>query len=132
MKTFLLTTIVITQLIGHGVAGTSVLPEIPTPKLSLPQLLAIVQKQQGGFTNYAIVAIDWYKASAFQPRIGDGTYSPGGDEPDQYSWFVTIAYKDEATDKELKKRGVMRQFNEVIVLRIKDNGKKGVFVGVRT
>ena len=82
-------------------------------------------------TNYSVVSVDWRNASEFQPSIGDFHHSPGLDHPNEYSWFVTYIYKDEQRDKELRETGTKRRFNEVGVVRIKDDGKIGFFVGVR-
>lgn len=131
MKTLLFISFVVTDLIGQCLAGTSTLPEIPAPKLSVPQVLGIVHQQMQNSTNYMVVGIDWYQASAFQPRIGDARYSPAGDDPNDYSWFVTFVYKDEQTEKRRGELGIKRQFNSAVVLRIKDDGKIGKFVGVQ-
>ncbi len=135
MKIFLLTTLLITQLVGHCMAGTSVLREIPVSKLGISQALTIFERQMTlDSTNhfvYSVVSIDWCKASEFQPRIGDWRWIPGHDDPNEYSWFVTYIYKDEQREKDLKERGIKRRFNEVGVTRIKDDGKIGFFIGAR-
>lgn len=84
-------------------------------------------------TNYCVISINWCKASEFQPRIGDWRWSPGLDHPNEYSWFVTYIYKNEQREKDLqeKERGIKRQFNEVSAMRIKDDGKIGLFIGAR-
>ncbi|HXR48620.1 MAG TPA: hypothetical protein VN784_14385 [Candidatus Limnocylindrales bacterium] len=130
MKTFILIAIFITQLAGYGDAVTVPLPEIPAPELTAPQVLAIAQQHLGSSTNYTLVSIDWCKASDFQPRYSDGTdYSPGNDEPNGYSWFITYVYRDEQMAKAF---GGKSRFNSVLVMRIKDDGKTGLFIGGRT
>jgi hypothetical protein len=131
MKTLLLTAFFFTQLVSRGVAGSSVLPEIPVSKLGISQALAIFEKQMHDSTNHYVVSVDWYRASEFQPGIGDFRYSPGPDHSGEYSWFITYIYKNEQRDKELRETGTKRRFNEVGVVRIKDDGKIGYFVGAR-
>lgn len=116
---------------SHCIAGTSLLPEIPTPKLKVAEVLRIFEHVTHDSTNLIVVGIDWHKASDFQPRLGGPHYSPGSDHPDDYSWFVTYAYTDERTDKELRKLGIKRQYNTVGVVRIKDDGQTGLFIGVQ-
>ena len=94
-------------------------------------MLAIFEQEMRNSTNYSIVTVDWFKASDFQPSIGDFHHSPGPDDPNEYSWFVTYIFKDEQRDKELRETGAKRRFNEVGVVRIKNDGKIGYFVGVR-
>lgn len=133
MKTLLLTTMFVTQLIGHCVAGLAVLPEIPVPKLTASQALAIAQQQMTNATGFTLVGIEWCKSSAFQPRFNDGTHWwPGDDHPDEYSWFVTYVYKDEQLDERMRRIGIKRRFNEVCVIRVRDDGQIGRFDGFRT
>ena len=87
--------------------------------------------QSTRYTNYMVVSIDWARASAFQPRGASAHYSPANDQPDEYSWFVTYAYKDAFIDQNLKQQGIRRQFNAINVMRIKDDGRIGVFIGVQ-
>ena len=128
MKTLILTAFFISQLVGPSLAGTSELPEIPVSKLGVSRALAIFQKQMKHSTNYAVVAIDWCKASEFHPRVGGGRWFTGLDDPNEYSWFVTYLYKDKQQDKLLKELGRKKQqFNSASVIRIKDDGTRGVF-----
>jgi hypothetical protein len=132
MKTFILTTILVALLIGHCMAGTAVLPEIPAPKLTASQAIEVAKQRMGDSTNFTLVGIDWCKSSTFQPRFNDGTqYSPGKDHPDDYSWFLTYVYKDDQMEKGLTGMGIKRQFNAVHVIRVKDDGQIGAFVGFR-
>ncbi len=130
MKTFFLAALLTTQFVGHCSGGLGILPEVAVPKLTATEVLAIAQKNMAKSTNsFVLVAVDWYKASDFQPRFNDGiTYSPGRDDPEGYSWFVTYLYRDEELQKNLH---VKRRFNTVRVMRIKDNGQKGEFGGGR-
>ena len=111
-------------------AGTSILPEIPSPKLTPMQALSIAEHLMHNATNCVVVGIDWCKSSTFQSRLSDSSYNPGADDPDEYSWFVTFIYKDDETDRQLRKMNISRQFNSVLIERIKDNGKQGVLIGV--
>lgn len=134
MKTLLLTTIFATQLFGNCFAGLGVLPEIPIPKLTATQALAIAQHHMTNFTNYTLVAIEWCNSTTFQPRFSDGThYTPANDHPNEYSWFVTYVYKEEVIDKLDSEMGLNRhrRFNSVLVERIKDDGQIGILIGTR-
>jgi hypothetical protein len=84
-------------------------------------------------TNYMVLSVDWYKASEFQPRNANASYSPANDHPDEYSWFVTYACQDEFLAKMLQGNDHRqnRRFNSVNVMRIKDDGQMGVFIGVQ-
>jgi hypothetical protein len=108
------------------------LPDIPIPKLTPVQALSIADNFIGNHTNFVVVSIEWCKASTFQSRFGEASYNAGGDEPDKYSWFVTLVYRDEETARELKKINFTHHFNSVRIVRIKDNGKRGVLIGVNT
>jgi len=131
MKAVVLTIFFAAQLTSRCIAGTSLLPEIPTPKLNAADVLGIFGRVTHNSTNLIVVGIDWYKSSDFQPRLGGPHCSPGNDHPDEYSWFVTYVYTDERTDKELRKLGIKRQYNTVGVFRIKDDGQSGLFIGVQ-
>lgn len=131
MRTLLLTTFVITQLVGHCFAGTSALPEIPVSKFGMLQALTIFGQQMHKFTDYFVMSVNWCKASEFQPHIGDWRWDPQLDHTNEYSWFVTYIYKDKRREKLMKELEGNRRFNEVGVMRIKDDGKIGSFVGVR-
>jgi hypothetical protein len=134
MKTTILTAFFLMQWIGNCLGGLSI-PNLPPHKLEVPEVLAIFYKLRHNDTNCSVIAIDWHKASDFQPQFGDATYSPANDHPDEYSWFVTYLYKDELLEKLLADRPVQsvvhRQFNSVGVMRIKDDGQMGVFIGYR-
>jgi hypothetical protein len=131
MRTLLLAIFIITQHLGQCVAGTSVIPEIPVSKLGLSKALAIFRHQMHTPTKYCVIGIDWCKASEFQPRIGDARWYPGRDHPNEYSWFVTYLFKDEQREQELKQSGIQQRFNVVLVMRIKDDGQIGEFVGAQ-
>jgi len=131
MKTLFIAALISVQMFECCRAGTSILPEIPSPKLTPMQALSIAGHLMHNATNYVVVGLDWCKSSTFQPRLGDGTYNPGGDDPDEYSWFVTFIYKDAATDRQLRTMNISRHFNSVLIERIKDNGKQGVLIGVQ-
>jgi len=136
MKKLFLTTFFATQLIGYCFGAVAPLPEIPAPKLSAADALAIAQRHESKSThNLVLVAVNWCKPSVFQPSFSDGTtYSPGNDHPDEYSWFVTYVYTDEHMAEFNRKMGLKEKsrFNSVLVIRIKDDGQVGSFVGVRT
>ncbi len=109
------------------------LPEVPVPKLTATQALAIAQKRLSNAKNFTLVGIEWCKASDFKPRFSDGTqYSPGNDHADEYSWFVTYVYRDEEVADAFKKMGITRQFNAVSIVRINNDGQVASFVGFRT
>jgi hypothetical protein len=134
MKTTLLTILCLLGL-HRATAGTSLLPEIPPSKLTIPAVLAIAQKRiptnTVTFTNCCVIAINWCKASDFQPRLGDAHWSPGFDDPEKYCWFVTYLYRDlerEKTDRQFGSNPT-RQFNSCGVIRVKDDGTIGQFIG---
>jgi hypothetical protein len=136
MKTPILTPMFLAQFIGRCTAGTMELPEVPVPTLTMTKVVAIAQQMEAAlqkanstnFTQFTLVDIEWCKASDFSPPFSDGTqYSPLNDHPNDYSWFVTCVYRNEQMAKFSKHR-----FNSVHVIRIKDDGKIGVFLGVRT
>jgi hypothetical protein len=133
MKAIVLATLFATQLAVHSIAGLAPPPEIPAHKLDVTQVISIFQQNMQKTTNYMVLSVDWYKASEFQPRIGSARYSPANDQSDEYSWFVTYAYEDEFIAKMLlgNDHRQNRRFNSVNVMRIKDDGQRGIFIGVQ-
>jgi hypothetical protein len=133
MKIIILTSLFATQLALHCLAGLGPLPEIPAHKLDVTQVVSIFQQKMQKTTNYMVLSVDWYKASEFQPRNANASYSPANDHPDEYSWFVTYACQDEFLAKMLQGNDHRqnRRFNSVNVMRIKDDGQMGVFIGVQ-
>jgi len=131
MKTLILTTFLLTQFISHCAAATLELPEIPVPTLTATKVLAIAQQHMpANSTNYVLVSVDWHKASDYFPPFSDGTeWSPVNDHPNDYSWFLTYVYRDELMAKH---SGSKRRFNSVLVIRIKDDGQIGLYIGART
>ena len=135
MKKTIVAAFFATHLMARCLGGLSI-PDLPAHKLEVPEVLSIFHKLQHHDTNYSVIAIDWHKASDFQPRFGDATYSPATDHPNEYSWFVTYLYKDEFLEKLLEaqkpaRKIAPRQFNSVRVTRIKDDGQMGVFIGAQ-
>jgi hypothetical protein len=116
--------------------ATSILPPIPRPKLTAGQAIEIAQKSfKSDPLKLLLVAVDWYKSSEFQPRFSDGTqWQPVNDHPNDFSWFVTFAYKDPEIAKWLEKHpdGPTREFTSSTIVRVKDDGTIGEMVGVRT
>jgi hypothetical protein len=133
MKIIILTSLFATQFALHCLAGLGPLPEIPAHKLDVTQVVSIFQQKMQKTTNYMVLSVDWYKASEFQPRNANASYSPANDHPDEYSWFVTYACQDEFLAKMLQGNDHRqnRRFNSVNVMRIKDDGQMGVFIGVQ-
>ena len=134
MRKSLLTTVFFTQLIGHCMAGLGILPEIPIPKLAVEKVLSIANQTMrpvSGVTDLTLVGIDWCKSSEFKPRFSAGNiaYTPGQDHPDEYSWFLTYVSKDERLPK-ASQISYQNRFNSVNILRIKDDGQIGVFIGI--
>jgi hypothetical protein len=131
MKAALLTLLLILQLLGRGMAATALVPEVPPHKLTATGALAIAEKQLGKDAGrFTLVGLEWFKSSEFKPRYFDGTqYTAGDDHPDDYCWFVTYLYKREAGPGA---SGSGRKFDEVLVIRIKDDGTIGRFIGART
>jgi hypothetical protein len=130
MKTLVIAVILTAQVLCRCQAGMAILPDIPVPKLTPLQALSVAAHLAGNTTNLIVVSIAWCKASTFQSPLGDATYNPGSDAPEEYSWFVTYVYRDEETARELKAMNITHHFNSVLIERIKDNGKQGVLIGV--
>jgi len=114
-------------------AGTSRLPDIPTPTLTATQVIAIGEKRFGERAkDYTLVAIEWQKSSAYQPRVSTGaTYTPANDQPDEYSWFLTYVTRDEREAEAMMRMGISQHFNSALTQRIKDGGEDGLFIGVQ-
>jgi len=107
----------------------------PLPKLSVAEALGIAKELMRNppaaypwarSDNYTIVAIDWCKASDFQPRFTDGSTWSVLDDKDAYAWFVT--YLEPNQDIQTRDRAP----RSVWIIRIKDNGKADFMVGIRT
>jgi hypothetical protein len=131
MKTQILTTILLMQFFCCCRAATLELPEIPVPKLTVTEVIAIAQQHRAiNSTNRVLVSVDWHKASDYFPPFSDGTeWSPGNDHPDDYSWFLTYVCRDERLAKAWNSK---HRFNSVLVIRIKDDGQIGLYIGART
>src|SRR5882672_11259277 len=130
MKILFLTAVISMHLATRWAAVLLDLPEIPVPTLAVTNVLAIAQQHvPSGFSNCTLVAVEWCKASEFQPRYSDGThFSSDTDDPNEYCWFLTYVY----TNKRLPKGdGGKRRFNSVFVLRVKDNGTIRPLAGFR-
>lgn len=109
----------------HSWSRTRILPDVPIPKLTVEKVLAIATAKLGKDANR--YAVDWCIASDFQPRYSDGsTCSPAGDQPKDYSWFVTYLYHDDHAPN------ATQPLNAVMVMRIKDDGSIGRLISVRT
>jgi hypothetical protein len=112
------------------------IPDVPIPKTTAVEAVAIAQKQIKNNPKLVLVAIDWCRASSFQPRISDGTqYHAVDNDPNGYSWFITYVYKDEQLEKEFEKLGSPKRdvkYNSVLVIRVKDDGSIGRLIGART
>src|SRR5579859_2542871 len=102
----------------------------PLRFLSLPTSF-LISKQFSSCAFHFTRKVQAKRLLAPAPTARDGTYNPGGDDPDEYSWFVTFIYKDAATDRQLRTMNICRHFNSVLIERIKDNGKQGVLIGVQ-
>jgi len=132
IKQFLLVSVLLMGSLPHNGAGVTVLPEIPRPNLTVAQVLVIAQAHLGAdHGRFTLVGVDWQRASDFKPVFSDAQYSPAGDEPDQFSWFITYVYKDEAIAKALADLGIKREFNAVRIIRVKANGQIGAMIGFR-
>jgi len=131
MKDLLLALLLIVPFFYHAAAATALLPEVPAHKLTPAGALAIAEKQLGKDAGrFTLVGIEWFKTSEFKPRYFDGTqYTAAGDHPDDYCWFVTYLYQREANPGA---SGSERKFDEVLVIRLKDDGTIGRFIGART
>lgn len=96
------------------------LPEIPVPKTSAVDAIRIAREHIDDGNSPTLVSVDWVQASAFEPRINDGSgYSVGGDDPDGWSWFLTFVPQRDRNA-------------QLIVVRVKDDGSIGRFNGIRT
>lgn len=132
MKRILFVAFCVVAFVGGRRPGLAILPDIPRPKLSATQAMAIAERL-GTPAGYTLVAVDWCKASDFKPRYSDGTqWSPGSDHPDDYSWFLTYVFKDADIDRVEKSIGVTHEFNSVAVVRIEDDGQRGALIGWRS
>jgi hypothetical protein len=131
MKKLLLITFVTMQLAYYAAAVFVPLPEIPVPTLTVTEVITIAQRHMGTkSTNYVLVSVCWHKASDYVPPFSDGTeWSPGNDHPDDYSWFLTYVYRDQMLAKVENSK---HRFNSVHVIRIRDDGKIGLYLGART
>jgi hypothetical protein len=93
------------------------------PTLETTRVIEIARRRVSALKNYTLVGIDWCRASEFKPRFSDGTdYSPGNDQPNDYSWFLTYMYPDPGRPN----------YKKVLVVRIKPDGSPGVFIGFRS
>jgi hypothetical protein len=127
------------MLMGYGIAaraGTADISNVPIPKMTPEQVLAIaeprihLQAQCARADSCRIVEVDWAKNSSFQPRISSGTqWHVVGDPADDYSWFVTFVYRDEDMAKLMGT--APGKVNESETIRIKNDGKDGVLLGTR-
>jgi len=120
MKSPLLTLVLVLQLLGHGMAATALLPDVPPPALSVEQVLAIAQKELGRNPNEVIlVGIDWCPAAKFRPRYTTGgSYRDLESNSPEYCWFVT--YLDRKTDPTLP--ADRQKFREITLIRIQNDG----------
>jgi hypothetical protein len=113
--------------------GEDTLPDIPRPKLTAVEAMAISQRHGHDSTKYTLVTVDWCKASEFKARYHVGTCTPGADHPDDYSWFLSYVFKDDEKDQRQKSLGLFRpkEFNSVTLERINDDGQLGLFICVQ-
>jgi hypothetical protein len=112
-----------------AMAGTADISNVPVPKMTPTQVLALAQPRIQCNT-CRIIDVEWAKNSSYQARISAGTWwHVIGDPADDYSWFVTYVYRD---DEMAKLMGTAPdKINESMTIRIKDDGKDGTLIGTR-
>jgi hypothetical protein len=133
MRRLLVVAFCVGAFISARPAGEDTLPDIPRPKLTASEAVAISQRHGHDSTKYTLVTVDWCKASEFKSRYSVGTCTPGDDHPNDYSWFLSYVFKDDEKDQRQKSLGLSRpkEFNSVAVDRINDDGRPGVFICVQ-
>jgi hypothetical protein len=126
MKTRLLIFSLMLYTTSAAIAASVLLQDIPVPKLSAIDALAIAQREIANDAKLTLITIEWCRASDFQPRVSDGTtFLPLDDQPNGYSWVVTYVTKDQTIER---RKGSSRRLT---VIRIKDDGTIGKLVGIR-
>jgi hypothetical protein len=130
MKTKLLTLLLLLPFLGHGLAKTNALPDVPVPALSVDKVLAIAQKALGRNPDAVmLVGVDWCQTSKFRPRYSTGGgYHDLETNPQEYCWFVTFI--DKKADPNLPADG--QKFREITLIRIRNDGTAQILIETRT
>ncbi len=111
------------------------IPDIPTPSLSLNEAVTIARKRLTEDAKCLLVGAQWCLPADFKLPVSDGTQMLIGGDGKSYSWLITYVIYDEMDAKRLgDKHPEFRdaKYNRVIVIQVKQNGTAKIVPGDNT
>jgi hypothetical protein len=112
-------------------AALALLPEVPDPPFGPAKACEIAAEVFAREKRpMLVIAVEWSKASIFQPRISDGTSYTPPEAPEEWSWFITYVYSDPRMHAVTP--GNERRCNSVQVVRIFKDRHIAYLIGART